>query len=102
MLDRRTRCVVSHIFTLAVLILHTAPAFASPELEEGKAARLEALLERRPLPFPIALDTLGERGDALGLIGVPATALVGADGRVLERLHGPQDWQNEGFLARID
>jgi cytochrome c biogenesis protein CcmG/thiol:disulfide interchange protein DsbE len=46
------------------------------------------------LTFPLVLDPKGEINAAYGVIGLPATFLVGRDGRAVARAVGPRDWQS--------
>lgn len=44
------------------------------------------------LTFPLVLDPKGEINAAYGVIGLPATFLIGRDGRAVGRAVGPRDW----------
>jgi thiol-disulfide isomerase/thioredoxin len=57
-----------------------------------RARDLERLLREQPLPFPVTLDTLGERGARLGVQALPATLVLDEHRRVIARRIGAQDW----------
>lgn len=67
-----------------------------------RAGDLEAYLSENPLPFPVYFDPYAELRDQVRLLGVPATAVIGRDGRVVERLFGEQDWQSRQLHARLE
>jgi hypothetical protein len=49
-------------------------------------------------------DDTGKASRTLGAIGVPATLLLGRDGKELGRLIGPAEWDEPGvvaYLARV-
>jgi cytochrome c biogenesis protein CcmG/thiol:disulfide interchange protein DsbE len=54
------------------------------------AGSARAFIARHDWRFPILADPNGVTGDAYGLNGLPTTFLVDADGRIVERLTGPQ------------
>src|SRR5438874_4200264 len=53
------------------------------------------------LNFPLVLDAKGEINAAYGVIGLPATFLIGRDGRAVARGVGPREWSGEQALAII-
>ncbi len=56
----------------------------------------------RKFSAPIFLDMLGSLHDEMKMIGLPATAVIGRDGRIVKRLYGPQDWDSPAFRAMIE
>lgn len=60
---------------------------------EGTPAIYQYAKELR-LTFPLMLDPKGEINAAYGVIGLPATFLVGRDGRAVARAVGPRDWES--------
>lgn len=56
----------------------------------------------RKFSAPIFLDMLGSLHDQMKMIGLPATAVIGRDGRIIKRLYGPQDWDSPAFRAMIE
>jgi len=67
---------------------------------EGTQAIREYAKELR-LTFPLVLDPKGEINAAYGIIGLPATFLIGRDGRAVARTVGPRDWQSAPAKAII-
>ena len=53
------------------------------------------------LTFPLVLDPRGEINRAYGVIGLPATFLIGRDGRAVARTVGPRDWESAPAKAII-
>jgi len=58
---------------------------------EGTPA-IRAYAKEIRLTFPLILDPKGEINAAYGVIGLPATFLIGRDGRAVARAVGPRDW----------
>jgi len=58
---------------------------------EGTAA-VRGYAKELGLTFPLVLDAKGEINAAYGVIGLPATFLIGRDGRAVGRAVGPRDW----------
>jgi len=58
---------------------------------EGTAA-IRGYAKELGLTFPLVLDVKGEINAAYGVIGLPATFLIGRDGRAVGRAIGPRDW----------
>jgi peroxiredoxin len=67
---------------------------------EGAPAIHQYAKELR-LTFPLVLDPKGEINAAYGVIGLPATFLVGRDGRAVARAIGPRDWTSAPAKAII-
>jgi cytochrome c biogenesis protein CcmG, thiol:disulfide interchange protein DsbE len=53
------------------------------------------------LTFSLVLDPKGEFNAAYGVIGLPATFLIGRDGRPVARAVGPRDWTSAPAKAII-
>ena len=60
---------------------------------EGTAA-IRAYAKELRLTFPLVLDPKGEINAVYGVIGLPATFLIGRNGRALARAVGPRDWSS--------
>ena len=60
---------------------------------EGTPA-IRAYAKEIRLTFPLILDPKGEINAAYGVIGLPATFLIGRDGRAVARAVGSRDWGN--------
>lgn len=58
--------------------------------------------ERTHPSYPIYKDPLSRLHGELGLVGHPATLVIGRDGEVLDRLFGSHDWSDPSFRARIE
>jgi peroxiredoxin len=61
---------------------------------EGISA-IQKYVKELGLTFPLVLDPRGEINAAYGVIGLPATFLVGRDGRAVARAVGPRDWNSK-------
>jgi len=53
------------------------------------------------LTFPLVLDPKGEINAVYGVIGLPATFLIGRNGRAVARAVGPRDWESAPAKAII-
>jgi peroxiredoxin len=60
---------------------------------EGVPA-IRAYAKELRLTFPLVLDPKGNINALYGVIGLPATFLVGRDGRALARAIGPREWSS--------
>jgi len=54
------------------------------------------------LTFPLVLDEDGKIGALYGVVGLPATFLVGRDGRAVARAIGPREWGGAPARALFD
>ena len=59
-----------------------------------RAATIRAYANELRLTFPLVLDAKGEINTAYGVVGLPATFLIGRDGRAVARAVGPRDWSS--------
>ena len=50
--------------------------------------------------LPLFVDAGGRAGNALGLVGLPGTLLIDADGREVGRLIGPAEWDSPEMIGR--
>lgn len=71
----------------------------SNDFRIGDVRRFQA---ERKFSAPIFLDMLGSLHDQMKMIGLPATAVIGRDGKIIKRLYGPQDWDSPAFRAMIE
>lgn len=62
---------------------------------------IRAYAKELRLTFPLVLDPKGEINAAYGVIGLPATFLIGRDGRAVARTVGPRDWESAPAKAII-
>src|SRR5262245_11132142 len=60
---------------------------------EGAAA-IRAYASELNLTFPLVVDPKGEINASYGVVGVPATFLIGRDGRALARAVGAREWNS--------
>jgi thiol-disulfide isomerase/thioredoxin len=63
--------------------------------------RVERFLERVPLGFPILLDRASGAARAWKVRVVPASFLVGPDGRIRYVRYGDLDWSSEPVRKRV-
>ncbi len=63
--------------------------------------RIERFLEKMPLGFPMLLDRDTAAAKAWKARVVPATFLVGADGRIRYMHYGELDWSSEPVRKRV-
>ena len=67
---------------------------------EGTVA-IQRYAKELSLTFPLVLDPKGEINAAYGVIGLPATFLIGRDGRAVALAIGPRDWASAPARAII-
>ena len=60
---------------------------------EGSAT-IRAYAKELRLTFPLVMDLKGEINAAYGIVGLPATFLIGRDGRAVARAVGPREWSS--------
>jgi peroxiredoxin len=60
---------------------------------EGTAA-IRGYANELRLTFPLVLDIKGEINAAYGVVGLPATFIIGRDGRAVARAVGPREWSS--------
>ncbi len=73
------------------------------DLREGVEA-VRAFAQELQLTFPTLLDADGAVGLLYAARGLPATYLVGRDGRLLWRAFGPREWdspESRAYFARL-
>ena len=63
----------------------------------GASKEVEAFREEFKISFPILLDPHKRIYDAFQATGVPETFMIGANGRLVERLIGPRDWDHPRY-----
>jgi len=72
----------------------------APTAEER--GRVERLVAREHLPFPVILDRGLDRFHRFGVVAVPSTVLLGGDGRVAELLIGYPLVGRDAFFRHLD
>ena len=91
-LDRLQMALGSDKFEVVALSLDRKGAEASKKfLDEVKATNLK-----------LYIDATAKQGTALGLVGMPTTLLIDADGKELGRLTGPAVWDSEEAKKLIE
>jgi len=68
--------------------------------EEGRRT-VEPFVKRMHLSFPVFLDPDHEVGDRYGVWGYPETFVIDRNGRVVERVIGPRDWDTPESVGAI-
>jgi thiol-disulfide isomerase/thioredoxin len=68
---------------------------------DKKRAEADKFLAEVPARFTIAFDAKGDTGWAYGLMGMPSSYLIGADGRILLTHTGFRDEQRKELEAAI-
>lgn len=68
---------------------------------DAKRAEADKFLAEVPAAFTIAFDPKGETGAAYGLMGMPSSYLIGADGKILHAHTGFRDEQRKAREAAI-
>ena len=63
----------------------------------GASKEIEAFRDEFGLSFPILLDPHKRIYEAYSATGVPETFMIGSDGRLVERLVGPRDWDHPRY-----
>lgn len=70
-------------------------------LDENKAD-MDAYLKKNPLPFTIVRDPKGQLGEKAGVEGIPATFILGPDGKVIEAHTGFTPSMKKDFSKTLD
>lgn len=65
-------------------------------------AELDDVVKRFSLTFPAVLDARGEAARALGVRGLPVSALLDRDGRILWKAMGPREWDGAESRAYFE
>ena len=76
-------------------------AVLAVNLDEPES-RIRAFLERTGIDLPVLLDTGKQAARSWGARILPATYIVGANGKVRYSLVGEINWDNEHVVARIE
>lgn len=70
-------------------------------LDESKAD-MDGYLAKNRMPFSILRDAKGKLAEKIGVEGIPATIVIGADGKVIEAHEGFSDSMKKDFTAILD
>jgi peroxiredoxin len=72
--------------------------------DRGRPQGVRKYVERQGLTFPVLLDPEGAVGRAYQVVGLPMTALIGRDGRLVAHVIGYRDWSGpeaDGLVRRL-
>ena len=78
---------------------HPKVPFIAISLDQNIADARNYLNQQR-LPFPPALGNING-AMRLGVRGLPATIVIGGDGKIRQRFLGIQSWENNNFSHKI-
>ena len=62
--------------------------------QDGPAV-VKAFVQQEGLTFPVLLDREGLVSTRYGVTGYPETFVIDRDGRVIQHIIGPEDWESE-------
>lgn len=71
-------------------------------LDQEGVAVVKPFVQEKKLTYPVLLDTSRQGAKQFGLVGVPATFLVGPDGLVKGITYGPKEWDGAEARAVIE
>lgn len=71
-------------------------------LDQEGAAVVEPFVKERKLTYPVLLDPSLKGARQFGVIGLPATFLVGPDGFIKGVTYGPKEWDGPEARALIE
>lgn len=71
-------------------------------VDQQGAAVVKPFVESRKLTYPVLLDTKLEGATKFGLLGIPATFLIGRDGLIKGVTYGPKEWDGKEARAVIE
>ncbi|HEX5034894.1 MAG TPA: TlpA disulfide reductase family protein [bacterium] len=69
--------------------------------EEGWPV-VEDFLQRVPVSFPLLLDSAQAVSDAYQIYRIPETYLIDAEGKIVDKFVGPQDYNQEIFYRKVE
>ncbi len=69
--------------------------------EAGALEAVRGFRDALELTFPILLDPAQRTYRAYQATGVPETFVIGPDGRVVERIVGPRDWDHPRYASMV-
>lgn len=70
-------------------------------LDQGNPEAVRAFVRDRKLTYPVALDPRHEAARAFGIVGLPATLVVGPDGAIKGVTYGPREWDGKEAQALV-
>ncbi|HCU23854.1 MAG TPA: hypothetical protein DF383_02460 [Deltaproteobacteria bacterium] len=69
--------------------------------EEGWVA-IDAFLKQVPVQFPILLDSVQKTSELYQVYRIPETYLIDAQGKIVDKFVGPQDYDQDLFYKKIE
>jgi peroxiredoxin len=69
--------------------------------EEGWPV-VQEFLQRVPVTFPLLLDAVQSVSDTYQIFRIPETYLIDAEGKIVDKFVGPQDYNQEIFYRKIE
>jgi peroxiredoxin len=70
--------------------------------DAGKREEVERFVQEVGVTFPVLLDPDREVGARYGVWGYPETFVVDREGRIVERVVGPREWDAPAQVAAIE
>jgi peroxiredoxin len=70
-------------------------------IDEGGWPLIDEFLKRVPLSFPILLDYNTDVAASYGTFQLPESYLIGPDGTVIKKYHGPREWDQKTVVEEI-
>ena len=70
--------------------------------DEGGIDGVKRFVEENKVTFRVLVDPKGEVGQRYGVWGYPESFLVDREGRVVERVIGPREWDAPAQIANIE
>jgi len=70
--------------------------------DEGGIDEVKRFVEENKLTFRVLVDPQGEVGQKYGVWGYPESFLIDREGRVVERVIGPREWDAPAQIASIE
>lgn len=67
-----------------------------------RAGDLSSFMSNYRFPFPVYFDPYSDWNARYGVAGLPVTVVINADGDVVERMFGTQDWQSNRLLRKLE
>lgn len=71
-------------------------------LDQEGAAVVEPFVEERKLTYPVLLDPSLKGARQFGIVGLPATFLIGPDGFIKGLTYGPKEWDGPEARTLIE
>lgn len=71
-------------------------------LDTGGRDDIEPFLKKIPLSFPILLDNQFKVSDRYGFHRIPESVLLDRNGKIIEVISGPQEWDQQKFWEKIE